>query len=248
VAVDVARIDPKENDTFLLCSDGLSGVVTEHAQMYNNLTGIQNLKFFGAVFGIGAEECRRRAVDILERLDLSGAKDQKLAAHSTGMRQRLPLARAMIHHPRILFHDEPTSGLDPESAQSVNSMIKSLALETGTTVFLCTHQLRYAEEICTGYGLISEGSMLAAGSLDELRALVFSGTTVTLRADRYPPALNLRPDGDCMCVDVNTQEEIPLLVKQIVDSGGRVYHVSARRLSLEEIYFALIERRQKDGL
>jgi len=231
----------------------LSGVVTEHAQMYNNLTGLENLVFFGTVFGLGADESRSGALDLLERLDLLDAKDKKLAAYSTGMRQRLSLARAMIHHPKILFLDEPTSGLDPESALSVNNMIKSLAKEKGTTVFLCTHQLRYAEEICTSYGLISEGSMLAAGSLDELRSLVFSGMTVTLRADSFPQALKshqgfaAQNEGE-VCVDVNTQEEIPLLIKQIVDSGGKVYHVSARRLSLEEIYFALIERRKKDGL
>ena len=225
----------------------LSGVVTERAQMYNNLSGLQNLVFFGAVFGIGAEESGRRAAELLERLELLDAKDQKLSEYSTGMRQRLSLARAMIHQPKILFLDEPTSGLDPESAQSVNNMIKNLAREKKTTVFLCTHQLRYAEEICTNYGLISEGVMLAAGSLDELRPLVFSGMTVMVRADRYPRGLKARPDGNCMLIDVDSEEEIPALVKQIVDGGGKVYHVSARRLSLEEIYFALIERRKGEG-
>jgi len=225
----------------------LCGVVTEHAQMYNNLSGLENLVFFGTVFGLGADESRRRVLELLEKLELSGAKDQKLSAYSTGMRQRLSLARAMIHHPRILFLDEPTSGLDPESAQSVNCLIKSLAKDKGTTVFLCTHQLRYAEEICTSYGLISEGSMLAAGTLDELRSLVFSGMTVTLRADSYPLGLDLLKEDDHVVFDVKTEDEIPLLVKKIVDNGGRVYHVSAQRLSLEEIYFKLIERRSMGG-
>ena len=80
----------------------------------------------------------------MERLDLTDAKQRRLSAYSTGMRQRLSLARAMMHSPQILFLDEPTSGLDPESAQNVNSLIKELAIN-GTTVFLCTHQLRYAQ-------------------------------------------------------------------------------------------------------
>jgi ABC-2 type transport system ATP-binding protein len=152
-----------------------------------------------------------------------------------------------------LFLDEPTSGLDPESALSVNSLIKSLARKKGTTVFLCTHQLRYAQEICTGYGLISEGSILAEGSIDELRTLVFSGMTVAVKADGFDAAglaakgRKVQRDGNLMQIDVDTEEEIPLLVKQIVEGGGRVYHVTARRLSLEEIYFALIERRKKGG-
>jgi len=223
----------------------LCGVVTEKAQMYNDLTGLQNLAFFGAAFGIGAGESRRRALELLERLDLAGAKDEKLSAYSTGMRQRLSLARAMMHRPKLLFLDEPTSGLDPESAQNVNNLIKSLAREQGTTVFLCTHQLRYAQEVCTSYGLISEGAMLAQGTLDELRAHVFQGMTVTIKADRYPQDAKLRMDGDCATAEVDSEEEIPALVRRVAEGGGKVYHVSARRLSLEEIYFALIERRRE---
>jgi len=224
----------------------LSGVVTEHAQMYNNLTGLQNLMFFGEVFCLDTNETKHRALEILERLELSGAKDRKLSEYSTGMRQRLSLARAMLHQPKILFLDEPTSGLDPESAQNVNNLIKSLARDKGTSIFLCTHQLRYAEEICTKYGLISEGSMLAAGSLDELHSLVFSGMTAKIKSDKYPKGLKMRQDGEYMLVDVNSQDEIPSLVKQIINDGGNVYHVSAQKHSLEEIYFALIEKRE-DG-
>ncbi|MCL2833348.1 MAG: ABC transporter ATP-binding protein [Treponema sp.] len=224
----------------------ISGVVTDRAQMYSNLTGIQNLVFFGTVFGLSEEESKKRGLGLLERLDLLDAKDQKLAAYSTGMRQRLSLARAMIHHPKVLFLDEPTSGLDPESAQSVNNIIKNLAHEKGATVFLCTHQLRYAEEICTGYGLISEGSMLAAGSLDELRSGVTSGITAVVKADKYPDIQSLRREGEFAMINVESEEEIPALVRKIVEHGGKVYHVSAARLSLEEIYFAFIEKRNSD--
>jgi len=233
----------------------LSGVVTEHAQMYNNLTGLQNLIFFGEVFGICAEQSKQRALEILESLSLLDAKDRKLGEYSTGMRQRLSLARALLHQPKILFLDEPTSGLDPESAQSVNNLIKSLAHDKGTTVFLCTHQLRYAEEICTKYGLISEGAMLAAGSLDELHSMVFSGIRLELRVENAELRIingrlkienggNSAESGEFR-IEINSIEEIPLLVKQIVDSGGKVYHVSAHKHSLEEIYFALLDKQKR---
>ena len=221
----------------------ISGVVTEHAQMYNNLTGLENLIFFGNVFGIDKAESKRRAMRLLGRLELMDAKDQKLSAYSTGMRQRLSLARAMIHQPKILFLDEPTSGLDPESAQSVNNMIKSMAKDDGITVFLCTHQLRYAQEICSNYGLISEGVMLASGTLEELRSLVFSGISVRVKADRFPLGFTMQQDGDCMLVDMDSEEEIPALVTKIVEHHGKVYQVAVQQRSLEEIYFALIEKR-----
>jgi len=210
----------------------VSGVVTEHAQMYDTMTGLENLAFYGALFGVSAKECKERALALLSQLDLEAAKDRKLAAYSTGMRQRLSLARAMMHRPKILFLDEPTSGLDPESVLSVNHMIKDLAKNQGVTIFLCTHQLRYAEEICSSYGLIDEGVLLAAGNIEELRSLVFSGMTVSIKTGEREYE-----------VSVQSEEEIPSVVKRIVDEGGSVYHVSARRLSLEEIYFALLERR-----
>jgi len=212
----------------------ISGVVTEHAQMYNNLTGLQNLMFFGSVFGISAEETKKRALEYLECLHLTEAMNQKLGEYSTGMRQRLSLARALIHQPKILFLDEPTSGLDPESALKVNNLIKSLARDNGTTVFLCTHQLRYAEEICSMYGLINEGCMLAAGSLDELHSMVFSGLTAVIKTETGEKK-----------TEIKTEEEIPVMVKQIVEAGGKVYHVSAHKHQLEEIYFALIEKQKR---
>ena len=136
----------------------VSGGVTEHAQMYDNLTGLENLIFYGSLFGLDKDEARRRGTEFLQRLGLEEAQDRRLASYSTGMRQRLSLARALIHSPQLLFLDEPTSGLDPESAQNVNRLIRDLALKEGVTVFLCTHQLRYAQEICTRYGLIDKGA------------------------------------------------------------------------------------------
>lgn len=155
-----------------------SGVVTEHAQMYDNLTGLQNLMFYASIFGMAEGQARGRANELLRQLGLEDAKDQKLSAYSTGMRQRLSLARALIHRPEALFLDEPTSGLDPESAKNVNRLIRRLAKEEGITVFLCTHQLRYAQEICTRYGLMEEGRLLAMGTLEELRRQVCP--TITL--------------------------------------------------------------------
>ncbi len=223
----------------------ISGVVTEHAQMYDHLTGLQNLIFYGTAFGLSSVKSKIIAKQLLKRLELIDAENQKLATYSTGMRQRLSLARALIHNPKILFLDEPTSGLDPESALNVNNMIKNLARDEGITIFLCTHQLRYAQEICSAYGLIDDGSLLASGKLEELRAMVFSGMTVTIAADRLPENYAFKKiDEKQVELNVFSEDEIPAIVRQIVDSGGKIYHVSARKLSLEEIYFALLEKRK----
>lgn len=247
----------------------VSGVVTEHAQMYDNLTGLENLVFYGSLFGLDRDEARRRGTGFLQRLGLEEAQDRRLASYSTGMRQRLSLARALIHSPRVLFLDEPTSGLDPESAQNVNRLIQDLALKEGVTVFLCTHQLRYAQEICTRYGLIDKGILLAAGTLEELRRAVSPRIRVRIKASNISPEITScitlgvpsKPDAapgkswletetgepsreaegreTWLEAEVGSEKEIPELVRRIVSAGGEIYHVSACLPSLEDIYFSL---------
>ena len=206
----------------------------------SDLTGLENLVFYAELFGISADEAAGRAEALLQEMELEEAKDRKLAAWSTGMRQRISLARALIHRPKILFLDEPTSGLDPESAQNVNRMIREMAENSGITVFLCTHQLRYAQEICTRYGLIEEGRLLAAGTLEELRAEAFSQITLQIRAGSMPTGMGFRQTGaqeyETM---IRTEEEIPEIVRRIAAAGGDIYKVEARQPDLEDIYFAL---------
>ena len=231
----------------------LSGVVTENARMYDSMSGLENLIFYAEVFGIPREEGRKRAGALLEELELTEAADRKLASYSTGMRQRLSLARALIHRPKVLFLDEPTSGLDPESAQNVNRMIRSLARQEDIAVFLCTHQLRYAQEICTRYGLIDEGRLVAAGNLEELRSRAFAESRVRIRAGNWKDEENIRKCRDkeaaenpgknsgigTYSVPVSSAEEIPAIVRRMVQAGADIYEVEEEIPSLEEVYFAL---------
>lgn len=231
------------------------GVVTEHAQMYGNLTGLQNLFFYVEAFGMSRDDYKKRARKLLEELELSEAGDRKLSAYSTGMRQRLSLARALIHRPGILFLDEPTSGLDPESAQNVNRMIQSLARDEGITVFLCTHQLRYAEGICSRFGLLEHGRLLADGTLETLRRQVFSGLTVCVRGTNISGEISqtekrntvwgfdcLKTGPDQFEFSIGQEEEIPKLVRALVEGGSNLYQVAVKTKSLEDIYFALTEK------
>lgn len=233
----VFGIDPGEHPEK---AHALSGVVTEHAQMYDHLSGIQNLIFYGSLFGLSESESRQRALSLLKQMELTDAGGKKLAAYSTGMRKRLSLARALIHQPQVLFLDEPTSGLDPKSAQNVHAMIWRLAQEKGITVFLCTHQLRYAQEICTRYGFISNGSLLAEGTIEELRAKACSGISVKIKARGLHTELHYQRLGeDTYRATVQTEAEIPQLARSIVENGGDIYHISAELPSLEELYFTL---------
>lgn len=223
------------------------GIVTEHAQMYDHLSAMENLNFYGTVFGLNRADCKQRAEYLLRRLGLEDARDRKLSTYSTGMRQRLSLARALMHSPEILFLDEPTSGLDPESAQNVNALIGELAGE-GTTVFLCTHQLRYAEEICTSYGLMDRGRLRAVGNIHQLREMVSGSWKVRIQASAIPEGMESeRIDRDTYAFTVESADQIPGIVKAIVDGGGNIYQVCQERMTLEDIYFTLINGNQGRG-
>ena len=225
----------------------LSGIVTEHAQMYDNLTGIENLMFYATAFGLEQKEGKQRGESLLKELELTEAKDRKLATYSTGMRQRLSLARALLHRPKVLFLDEPTSGLDPESAQNVNQIIHNLACKEGITVFLCTHQLRYAQEICTRYGMIDQGTLLASGTIDELRARVFTSKSLRICASAVPDKLNFVKCGaNEFETQIQDKKEIPDLIRKIVDAGEDIYSVNLAEPSLEDIYFALTAGRKEE--
>lgn len=235
----VLEIDPAQNPEQL---HQKVGVVTEHAQMYDHMTALENLQFYGTLFGLSSSQCTETAKHILQRLDLADVMDRKLGTYSTGMRQRLSLARALLHHPQVLFLDEPTSGLDPESTQNVNSLIQEQAA-SGTTIFLCTHQLRYAQEICTTYGFMNKGRLFATGSIEELRSMVCQKTKVRVKASCIPEDMSYREIGEHFYeMDVSSEQDIPQIVKRIVETGGKLYHVSEEQLSLEEIYFSLIDR------
>lgn len=235
----VLGIDPTQNPEQL---HQKVGVVTEHAQMYDHMTALENLQFYGTLFGMNRSECADRAKLLLHRLELADVMDRKLATYSTGMRQRLSLARALLQRPQILFLDEPTSGLDPESAQNVNSLIQEQAAK-GITVFLCTHQLRYAQEICTTYGLMDKGHLFATGNITELRAMMSANRRVRVKASCLPKDMVYKEVGDHMYdIDMASEHDIPLIVKRIVEAGGDLYQVLEQQMSLEEIYFSLINR------
>lgn len=236
----VYGFDPNKNpsDVHRVC-----GVMTESARMYGQLTGMENLVFFAQTAGMQQDACAQRAGELLKQLDLWDARDKKLSAYSTGMAQRLSLARAMVHRPPILFLDEPTSGLDPESSQTVNSLITELASNAGTTVFLCTHQLRYAQDLCSSYGILSKGSLLASGDFQTLCDDIGCRIKAGFRLTEGELLDGFKLEDGWWQTDILREDEMPRLLKKIIDDGHNVYEARLIRPSLEEVYFKYVESR-----
>ncbi|MBC7260991.1 MAG: ABC transporter ATP-binding protein, partial [Chloroflexi bacterium] len=147
-----------------------TGVLLEHDGLYQRLTVLDNLEFFGRIYHLEKKARQRRIQELLEHLGLWEWRDANVAKLSKGMKQKVAIARALLHRPSLVFLDEPSAGLDPVAAVALREDIQNLARREGTTVFLTTHNLAEAEKICDLVGVIRQGQLIAVGTPEELRA------------------------------------------------------------------------------
>lgn len=223
------------------------GVMTESASCYENLTAGENLMFFGRMYGMEENLLKERTHSILKKLELLDVKDKKVKTFSTGMRKRISLAIALVHNPQVLFLDEPTSGLDPENALNVTRLIKELAEENEVTIFLCTHQLKYAEDICTLYGFINNGNILGFGTFDELASKKNASLKLKVRGKNISENLGFLYEGNNLySKSILGDKEVTPLLQSILTKGGEIYEVVQQKWSLEQLYFKYIKNVSDD--
>ena len=147
----------------------MTGYLPDRPHLYDKLTGLEYLGFVGELFGLSRRDAKARGLALLDDMRLTAQGGELIETFSHGMKQRLALAGALMHRPRILVLDEPMVGLDPEGARELKTRIGGLAAD-GVTIFLSTHSLAVAEEVCGRIGIVDRGRLVALGSLDDLRA------------------------------------------------------------------------------
>ncbi len=148
------------------------GYLPENVALYGELTAVENLRFFGKLSGV--KDVDASIEETLKLLDFTEWKNRKVKTYSKGMRQRIGIAQAILHKPKILFLDEPTSGLDPQGTKAMRDILLKLNTEWGTTIFMNTHLLSEVTKLCTDIGIISNGKLLVADSLKNIEK-VFPG-------------------------------------------------------------------------
>jgi ABC-2 type transport system ATP-binding protein len=230
-----------------------AGVLTETPALYERLTARDNLLFFGTLYGVAASELNHRVDNLLAQFGLDERADDRAAGFSKGMKQRLALARTLIHQPALLYFDEPTSGLDPEAAREVSDLIATLSHQQGRTVMLCTHNLDEAQRLCDRVAVINQGRLLAFGQPQQLARDLWQGVWVDISFTEPPPpslpetlrgvrgVLDLTLNGSELIAQVESDAAIPALVAALVQGGGLVRRVQPREHSLADIYFRLQE-------
>lgn len=230
------------------------GVLLEHTGLYERLTAWENLEFFGRVARLPQDQRRERIRQLLTRLGLWARREERVATWSRGMRQKLAVARALLHRPRLVFLDEPTAGLDPVAAASLRDDLLELARQEGVTVFLTTHNLAEAEKICDRVAVIQAGRLLAAGTPAELQAqrastrLLVRGRNLThpevqralatcpdIRAVRATDA-----DGHHLALTLAEEADPAAIVRLLIECGAQVEEARRERSSLEAVFLSLV--------
>ena len=145
-----------------------TGVLTETPSMDERLTAWDNLSIYADLYGVPKAAVKPRVQELLAEFDLADRALEKVGGYSKGMKQRLALARALLHKPELIFLDEATSGLDPVSAHHVNGLIERMARREGCTVFMCTHNLVEAQRLCDRVAILEHGQLVALGTPTEL--------------------------------------------------------------------------------
>ena len=148
----------------------ITGYIPDQPYLYDRLTGKEFLFFCGGLFGLDKESVKLRIEEMIETLKLGDWLNKRTEEYSQGMKQRVTIASAFLHHPRLIILDEPMVGLDPQSAVLVKQFLKRKS-EEGITVFMSTHSLNVVEEICTDVGIINKGKIIFSGGLDELLSM-----------------------------------------------------------------------------
>ena len=226
------------------------GILTENPGLYERLTAMQNLVFFAGLYEVPEQRANERAERYLKMLDLYDRRDDKVGGFSKGMKQKLALVRAFLHEPKVVFLDEPTAGLDPEASQTVRQFVKDLKSE-GRTIFLTTHNLYEADELCDLIGVFRT-RLVQLGSPANLRASLFgSGAIVRLAAEpgEWVELVKTLPfvqevgvnDSALMVKMPDPDANNPTLVSTLVSAGAPIRYVEPMRHSLQDVYLQLIE-------
>lgn len=232
------------------------GYVPDFFGVYDNLTVSEYMEFFASCHHLDGLVARKRYTALLEQVGLEDKLDFYVDGLSRGMKQRLCLARALIHDPSILILDEPTSGLDPRTRFEFREILKELQ-ESGKTIVISSHVLSELSELCTDIGIIDQGRMVLEGNINDILSRVNTSNPLVisvfsnvdkalsiLKSHPYVQTISLREQDICVRFSGDTQDEA-LLLQQLIDSDVLVNGFVREKGSLESVFMQLTEHEEE---
>lgn len=227
-----------------------TGILTETPGLYDSLSALENLIFFARLYGLSATQAAERANRYLRLFELWERRNDPVGGFSKGMRQKLAIARALLHDPPVVFLDEPTAGLDPAAARAVRDVIKTLRA-SGRTIFLTTHNLAEADELCDLIGVFRT-RLISLDTPAHLRARLFGQSVRVVLAgpaaplaplvQRLPFVSEVVADEQALLVRLaHPEQNNPELVRALVSAGADICYLEPFTPSLETVYLELLD-------
>jgi ABC-2 type transport system ATP-binding protein len=225
------------------------GLLPENVGLYNSLSAYRNLDFYGKLYEVPDQKRCESIERLLRLLGIWERREDAVGAFSKGTKQKIAIARALIHEPQVLFLDEPTANLDPEAAKTVRDFILELKKER-TTIFLNTHNLDEAERLCDRIAILKT-KLVAVDSPKNLERSLYNRKTI-VHLDSVSDAVlaaiqklgsvkNARVSDSKLILDIdNPEKDNPEVVRAIVEAGGNIQYVTELRSTLEDVYLKLI--------
>lgn len=228
-----------------------TGALLEYPGLYEKMSAEDNLEFYGRVWRIPAAERQARIKELLTQMGMWERRKENVGKWSRGMKQKLAMARALIHRPPLVFLDEPTAGLDVVAAAALRNDLAALVAREGVTVFLTTHNMAEAERLCGQVGVIRQGKLIAVGHPDELRGRAGGPRVEVVGAGFNESVLNLlraQPEVSAaemqnshLSIHLRQEMDVAPLVNLMVNAGVQVEEVRKGKASLEEVFLTLME-------
>jgi ABC-2 type transport system ATP-binding protein len=232
-----------------------SGALLEHHGLYERLSAADNLDYYGRIWHMSKAEREARIRELLEPVGLYERRDEPIVRWSRGMKQKLAVARTLMHHPELVFLDEPTAGLDPVASAALREDLALLASREGVTIFLTTHNLAEAEKLCNQVGVINHGQLLALGSPADLRSrtsaprLYVSGQGFSSQVidglRRNALVSHVQQRNGQVVMDLNDMARSYEIVAQLVGAGVQIDEVRKEKADLEDVFLRLVEEEKR---
>ena len=237
----------------------LIGVVPQEIALYDDMTALENLNFWGEMYGLSGGTLKARVKELLEQIGLADRAKERIKTYSGGMKRRVNIAVGLMHKPRLLFMDEPTVGIDPQSRRAILDSVKALNKE-GMTILYTTHYMEEAQELSDRVGIIDHGKLIALGTQSELTAKVGEMDTLILHlGENEDPehlaqalktlsgVLQANPsDHTIALVTPSAEELLAPVVSRANELGIKIHSIDMREPNLEAVFLHLTGRALRD--